>query len=90
LETSLKVCEAYQKYFDYFNQLTGKGLSIPEWQFEEKPDRIRAFLTGPYHTRPFLDESTALLIRQLRQSLVDRSLEIDSKRGEIVVRMLTR
>jgi hypothetical protein len=78
--------DEYRKYFTHFNSVTGKGKTVPQWQWERQGRGMHCFLNAPYRTGSQLDESTRYLVRDLENMLIGKQYEVLCDKGDITLK----
>lgn len=74
----------YADYTRAFNQLTGDSRKPPRWDCSFSPGGMRCRLEGGLRSED-LEKSTAVLIRELRNSLTGKPFDVTFEKGEIDV-----
>jgi hypothetical protein len=76
----------YKNFFDRFNAATGQQKSVPRWsETGVKTGAYSWILSEPYCRTGELDESTALLVGDLRDILIGKPFSVIHEKGRIIV-----
>ena len=76
---------SYKAAFSHFNKITGDEKAIPQWRCETAGACMRCELAGVYKTGDQLAESTAILLRDLENTLLGTDFRPVKRDNAIVI-----
>jgi hypothetical protein len=81
-----EINETYRRFFQHFNELTGRSKSAPAWTASgDDPDRLSWTLSRPYWESALLTESTRSLIQDLEGMLLGKPYAVSYTNGVLAV-----
>lgn len=86
VENRLKaINETYSQYFEFFNDITHQGKSIPQWKLHNDGKRLKCTLSSSAQISGQLQKSTRYVLQDIEQMLLGKPFSIQYNSGEITI-----
>lgn len=86
VETRLQAAnETYSQYFEFFNDITHQGKSIPQWILHNDGKRLKCTLSSSAQISGQLQKSTRYVLQDIEHMLLGKPFDIQYNSGEIII-----